>query len=130
MARVHRILAATLALLLIASSGLASAQHVVDPSVLMGAVAEHAAKPDVDRNAIRKALQRSDVQEMARMMGADVRRLSASIDTLSGGDLERAAAAARRVNQQEFTGGATVVISTTTIIVVLLVVILLVVALK
>jgi hypothetical protein len=131
MRHVQRVLAIGVAAVLVASVCFAGDQHIVEPSIIAGAVAEHASRPDADRAVIRQALRRSDVQNVARMLGADLNRLSTSIDTLTGSDLERAAGAARQVNQQEFAGGATtVVISTATIIIVLLVVILLVVALK
>jgi hypothetical protein len=131
MERLHRVVAGTLALGLVAAPCIANDQHVVDRSVLTGAVSAHASQPDSDRDVVRRALQRRDVRDVAEMLGADVDRLTASVDTLEGGDLQRAANAARQVNQQQLVGGATtVVISTTTIIIVLLVVILLVVALK
>jgi hypothetical protein len=120
----------TAVVLLSASAAFAADQHIVEPSILSGTVAEQAARPDADRAVIRQALRRSDVQNVAHMLGADLDRLSTSIDTLSGSDLERAASAARQVNQQHFAGGSTVITSTTTIIIVLLVVILLIVALK
>ena len=56
--------------------------------------------------------------------------MNASVATLAGSDLERAATAARQVNERLAGGASTVVISTTTIIIALLVVILLIVALK
>jgi hypothetical protein len=60
----------------------------------------------------------------------DTERVSASVSTFSGADLERAATAARQVNQALAGGASTVVLSTTTIIIILLVVILIIVAVK
>jgi hypothetical protein len=114
------------------ASGIARAnpQHVLTPSDVTAAVAEHIAAQDTDRAAIREALTRPDVRSMSKTVGVDAERLSSVVDTLSGTDLQRAAAAAREVNTQLVGGASTVTISTTTIIIALLLVILLVVALK
>src|SRR5712692_1134532 len=76
----------------------ASAQrrHPVDPSVLATTVARHAAKQDADRAAIRQALARPEVQQMADRLGVDLARMNATVATLAGPDLERSAAAARQ----------------------------------
>jgi len=122
-----------LPLILLMGSGLALAgdpQHVVNPSQLAATVADRVAAQDADRAAIRAALARADVRDVAASMGVDLSRLTAAADTLSGVDLAQAASAARQINDQLVGGASTVVISTTTLIIVLLVVILLVVALK
>ena len=109
-----------------ASPALADQQHAVSPNQLAASVAEHLAQQDTDRAAIKEALARPMVREVAATMGVDLDRLATSTATFSGADLDRAAAAARQVNQQLVGGASTIVISTTTIIIVLLVVILLV----
>jgi hypothetical protein len=109
---------------------IADQRHAVDPSVMSKAVAEHTAAQRADRAAIREALERPQVQQVAKQIGVDLGRMSAAVGTMSGADLARAAAAARHVNQALSGGASTVVISTTTIIIALLVVILLIVALK
>jgi hypothetical protein len=115
---------------LFATSALAQERHVVDPSVLSQTVEQHVAQQDVDRAAIREALDRPEVREAAQRFGVDMNRMNASVATLAGHDLERAATLARQVNDTLSGGASTVVISTTTIIIALLVVILLIVALK
>jgi hypothetical protein len=65
---------------------------------------------------------------MAGRLGLDVARAAATVDTMSGADLARAADAARQVNQQLVGGATTVVITTTTIIIALLVILLIVLA--
>ena len=104
--------------------------HAVDPSVLAKAVDQHVAQQDADRAAIREALGRPEVEQVAQQVGIDLGQMTASVATLGGTDLVRAAAAARHVNEALAGGASTVVISTTTIIIALLVVILLIVALK
>ena len=108
----------------------ADVQHLVPPGQLTAAVTDRVAAQDASRAAIREALARPEVRDVAASMHVDLSRAAAAIDTLSGADLEQAANAARSVNEQLVGGASTVVISTTTIIIALLVIILLVVALK
>ena len=121
-----------LALLLTLMIGLSSPafaqqrQHVVDLDALAAAVAQHAAADAADRAAVRNALGRTDVRDTAASMGLDLNRLTASVDTMSGADLERAASLARQIDQPLVGGASTVVISTTTIIIALLLIIILV----
>ena len=105
-------------------------QHAVDPSALVNTVTQHAAQQDADRAAIREALGRPEVRDVAAKAGIDLDRATTVVRTLSGADLERAAATARQVNDSLTGGASTVVLSTTTVIIILLVVILIVVAVK
>jgi len=105
-------------------------QHLVSPGQLTATVTDRVALQDANRAAIRKALARPQVQDVARSMHLDLARAAAAIETMTGTDLEQAANAARAVNQQLVGGASTVVLSTTTIIIILLVIILLIVALK
>jgi hypothetical protein len=118
------------ALMAISAPAFAAAQHVVPPSQVAAAVADHVAKQDADRATVREALARPEVQRVAATMGLDLARAAAAVDTMSAADLERAATAARDVNQQLVGGASTIVISTTTIIIILLLVILLIIAVK
>ena len=107
----------------------AQQRHVVDPAAIAAAVDQQLAKQDADRDAVRRALARPEVKDLARSMGVDLDRATTSLAALAGPDLERAAAAARQVDA--LTGGASsVTISTTTIIIVLLLLILLIVLVK
>ena len=117
-------------LMMASSSAFADAQHLVSPSQLAAAVADHVARQDADRAAIREALAHPEVQTMATSMGIDLARANAAVDTVAGAELERAATAARQVNQRLVGGASTIVISTTTIIIVLLLLIVLILALK
>ena len=131
MRTVRQLLALPLVILTLApGSAFAGQQHIVSPSQLSGTVADRVAAQDADRTAVRDALARPEVRNVAETMGVDLARLNAAVGTMNGADLERAATAARQVNQQLVGGASTVVISTTTIIVALLVVILIVVAVK
>jgi len=119
-----------MALMMVSSSAFADQQHLVSPTQLAAAVADHVAQQDADRAAIREALARPEVQTVATSMGIDLARANAAVGTVAGAELERAASAARQVNQQLVGGASTIIISTTTIIIVLLLIIILVIALK
>ncbi|MGE5245404.1 MAG: hypothetical protein ACM3SQ_14350 [Betaproteobacteria bacterium] len=106
------------------------ARHAATPGALAAAVTGHVAQQAADRAAIREALARPQVRDVAATAGVDLNRLDAAVGTLAGPDLSRAASAARDVNRALVGGATTVTFSTTTIIIILLVVILLIVALK
>jgi hypothetical protein len=131
MPAVRRLPVAPLILLILASSSaFADQQHVVDPSQLAAAIDQRVARQDEDRAAIREALARPQVAQIAAALGLDVSRAATAVDTLAGADLARAADAARQVNQQLVGGASTITISTTTIIIALLLLILLIVVIK
>ena len=113
-----------------AESATADLQHLVPPGQLTATVTDRVAAQDASRAAIREALARPEVRDIATSMHLDVSRAAAAIETLTGADLEQTANAARTVNQQLVGGASSVVLSTTTIIIILLVIILLIVALK
>jgi len=122
------IVPALIALTAFPSLAAADERHAVAPAALAAAVAGHAAKQDADRESIRQVLARPEVSEIASKTGLDMTHVSATAETLTGADLERAAAAARQVNDSLVGGASNVVISTTTIIIALLIVILIIVA--
>jgi hypothetical protein len=113
-----------------AAPALADVQHLVPPGQLTATVTDRVAAQDASRAAIREALARPEVRDVATSMYLDLSRAAAAIETLTGTDLEQAANAARSINEQMVGGASTVVLSTTTIIIILLVIILLIVALK
>ena len=115
-------------LTIVASPAFAEEQHLVAPSQLAAMVTDHVARQDAGRAAIREALARPEVRDVASSMHIDLARATAAVETMTGAELEQAANAAKTVNQQLVGGASTVVISTTTIIIALLVVILLIVA--
>jgi hypothetical protein len=128
---VQRLLILSLGFLMaLSTSAFADQQHAVDPSALASTVAQHAAKQDADRAAVREALARPEVRTVASKLGVDLDRAAAAVDTMSGPDLTRAADQARQVNQSLVGGASTVIISTTTIIIALLVLIVIIVAVK
>lgn len=129
MRTLRRLLAAPLVLVTVFSStAFAQDRHAVDRSALADAVAGHVAQQDEDRAAIREALARPEVREVAAKSGVDLDRVAAAVDTLEGNALAQAADSARQVNQALVGGQSTIVISTTTIIIILLIVILIVIA--
>ena len=131
MRTVRQLLAFPLMLLTIAASpAFADTQHLVAPSQLAATLTDHVAQQDASRAAIREALARPEVRDVASSMHVDLARAAAAIETMTGTDLEQAANAARTVNHQLVGGASTVVISTTTIIIILLLVILLIIAVK
>ncbi|PYR35246.1 MAG: hypothetical protein DMF90_14240 [Acidobacteria bacterium] len=125
----RQLLAVLLMLLTIATgSAVADERHVIDPSQLAAAMRQHVGAQDTDRAAVREALARPDVQRVAASIGIDLNRVTSSVDTLSGRELQQAAMTARQINQS-LVGGASS-ISTTTIIILLLILIVLILALK
>lgn len=119
-----------LVLIAIPSRALAQDRHVISPSAIAAAVAEHVAQEQADRAAIREALGQPEVRVIAEQSGVDAEHLEALAGTLSGSDLTAVANKARAVNESLVGGASTVTVSTTTIIIGLLVLILLIVALK
>jgi hypothetical protein len=128
---VKQLLVLSLSLMMMMStSAFAQQQHAVDPGAIAGAVTQHVATQDADRAAVRDALARPEVRDVAAHMGVDLTRADAAVATMSGADLQQAASAARQVNHSLVGGASTVVISTTTIIIALLVIIIIVIAAK
>ncbi len=126
---VKQLLVLPLSLLIVMSTSVfAQQQHAVDPGAIAGVVSQHVAAQDASRAAVRDALARPEVREVASRMGVDLTRANAAVATMNGADLQQAAAAAQQVNSALVGGASTVVISTTTIIIALLIVIIIVVA--
>jgi hypothetical protein len=126
---IKQLLVLPLALLLVVStSAFAQQQHAVDPAAIAGTVTQHVTAQDANRAAVRDALARPEVRDVASRMGVDLTRIDAAIATMSGANLQQAASAAQQVNGALVGGASTVVISTTTIIIALLVVLIIVVA--
>lgn len=115
-------------MLVLSTTAFGQERHAVPSSTIAHTVASEVAQQDADRAAIRRALARPEVQEIAAKAGFDLARAQAGIDTLSAESLSKAAAAAQQVNETLVGGASTVTISTTTIIIILLVVILIMVA--
>ena len=101
-------------------------QHTVSPSDLAAAVAGHVTQQDADRSAIREALGRPEVKNVASKVGIDLDRAAAAASTLSGASLSQAAATARQVNEQLTGGDSTIVISSETLIIILLLILLII----
>lgn len=108
----------------------AEQQHIVDRAQLMRTTGQQAAIRDADRAAVREALGRPAVQQMAQRLGLDAQQFIATVDVMDGPGLVGASDAARRLNEALIGGASNVTISTTTIIIALLVVILIIVAVK
>ena len=123
---VRRILATTLAVMLVAPTGVWAQQtHVITQSALDQAVQQRVSQDQADREALRTFLQNPAVRSVAEKAGLPIDRALASVSTLQGDDLRQAASQARAVNQ-DLAGGTTVVITTTTVIIILLVVIIII----
>ena len=127
---VKQLLVLPLVLLMVVSTSAFAQQpqHAVDPAAITGAVTQHVAAEDANRAAVRDALARPEVRDVASRMGVDLTRIDAAVSTMRGPDLQQAASAAQQVNRALVGGASTVVISTTTIIIALLVVLIIVVA--
>lgn len=123
---VRRILATTLAVMLVAPAGAWAQQtHVIKQSALDQAVQQRVSQDQADRETLRTFLQNPTVKGVAEKAGLPIDRALASVSTLQGDELRQAASQARAVNQ-DLAGGTTVVITTTTIIIILLVILIIV----
>ena len=109
-------------------SAYAQNRHVIRPADIAAAVDAHVASQHADRAAIREALERPEIRDLAMRIGIDLDHVSTSIGTLSGPDLENAGSAARQVNEALIGGSSSITLSTTTIIIILLALILIIVA--
>jgi hypothetical protein len=111
---VRRILATTLAVMLVAPAGAWAQQtHVITQSALDQAVQQRVSQDQADRETLRTFLQNPTVKGVAEKAGLPIDRALASVSTLQGDELRQAASQARAVNQ-DLAGGTTVVIPTTT----------------
>ena len=122
---VRRMLAVTLALLLVAPAAQAQT-HVIGKTDLAKAVAERVSRDQADRYAILTLLHRTEVRTIAARAGLSVEKAAAAVSTLQGDDLRDLASQARQAENDLAGGASNIVISTTTIIIVLLVIILIV----
>ena len=123
---VRRLLAVTLAVLLVAPAAPAQT-HVVGKADLARAVADRVSQDQADREAILSLLRRAEVRTIAARAGLSVERAAAAVSTLRGDDLRDLASQARQVQNDLAGGASSIVISTTTIIIALLIIILIVV---
>jgi hypothetical protein len=136
---VRRLLAVTLALLLVAPAAHAgpprarvdvgggeTQTHVIGKAGLAKAVAERVRQNQADRDAILALLRRAEVRTIAAKAGLSLETAAAAVSTLEGEDLRELASQARQVQNDLAGGASTVVISTTTIIIILLLIILIV----
>jgi hypothetical protein len=124
----RKILIVVLAVLMATPQAFADGRHVIDPATLAATIAQHAAQQDADRGAVREALTRPEIRDIALRMVVNVDGAAAAVDTLADAELVRAASAARQINQQLVGGQRSITITTTTIIIALLIVILIIVA--
>ena len=122
---VRRLLAVTLALLLVAPAAQAQT-HVIGKTDLAKAVAERVSQDQADRDAILTLLHRAEVRTIAARAGVSVEKAAAAVSTLQGDDLRDLASQARQAENDLAGGASNIVISTTTIIIVLLIIILIV----
>jgi len=120
----------TLTTSMVRAASAESPRHMVDLQQVRHAAQERVFSQESDRAAVRDALSRPEVQQVAVRLGVDLQHAMARIETMDGIDLQRAAAAARETDRMLVGGASTVTISTTTIIIALLVIILIVVAVK
>jgi pyruvate/2-oxoglutarate dehydrogenase complex dihydrolipoamide acyltransferase (E2) component len=129
MALMKRLLLSTLTLLVAtATPALAEQTHVVSPASITATLKDRVDAQDTNRAAVRAALARPEVREIASQMGVDLNRAEQIANTMGGADLEQAASAARQVNDSLVGGASTIVISTTALVIVLLIVLILVAA--
>lgn len=114
------------ALAILGLSTVASAQttHVASPAVLQNAIQTNAATMAADRAAVTRVLKTSDALAVASSLGLDLTRAQATVATLEGTDLAKAAASARAIETPLSGAGNTIVIGTTTLLLLIIILIL------
>jgi hypothetical protein len=130
MQTLRKLLAGPLVLVTVMSSNaFAQQRHVVDPAAIANAITQRVVQDgqteDAARAAVREALERPEVRDVASKIGIHLDRLTGAVATLDGDD---AASSARQVNDTLTGGASTIVISTTTVIIALLLLLLIIVA--
>jgi hypothetical protein len=131
MTKARQVFLPVMIVLLAAGSAFAGQQqHIAAPGDVLATMTQNVAAQDADRAAVREALARPEVQNVAKSIGVDLDKITNAVDTMSAADVAQAASTARQVNQQLVGGASTIVISTTTIIIALLVVLLIIVIAK
>jgi len=107
-------------------STIASAQttHVASPATLQNAIQAQAATVAADRAAVTRVLTTSDARSVASQLGLDLKRAQATVATLEGTDLAKAAASARAIETPLSGGSNTIVIGTTTLLLLIIILIL------
>jgi len=113
------------ALLLLPQAG--RAQQAATAAVEPTTIAMQTGAEQADREALRRFLDRQDVQRVARMADVDLSNTSAGVAALEGERLSRAADQARAL-ESRMGAADTITISASTVIIVLLLVLLIVVA--
>lgn len=114
------------ALAILGLSTVASAQttHVASPAMLQNAIQTNAATIAADRAAVTRVLTTSDARAVASSLGLDLTRAQATVATLAGTDLAKAAASARAIETPLSGGTNTIVIGTTTLLLLIIILIL------
>ena len=106
------------------SSSAMAQQHVVAPALMRQALADQAATDQQNRKDLLGVLQQSQVRDMAKRLGLDVKRAEGAVSTLTSAELAGLADQARTADVNLAGGANTIVISTTTLLLVLIIVIL------
>ena len=93
-------IALLLSVLFVASPVAAQSGRVVDAEKLQELIDQHLEAERQNREAIREALQREEVREVASRVGLDLERADAIVATLDGVELSRLADQAREINNE------------------------------
>jgi hypothetical protein len=113
----------SLAALLCATPALAQ-EHVANAAAMQHAIATKTAADQGNRDAVLKALDRADVQQLATKMGLDVKQAKGAVATMSSDELAQLAASARAIEVDSAAGATTVVISVTTLLLIIIIILL------
>lgn len=127
MLRQAKVVASFVSVVLAVTPAIAQDSHVVDREAMEEALAEHIGDDEMQREAVLRLLQDSQVRALAEEIGLDLKRAEAAVDTLEGEELIELASMAGAA-EAGLSGGESITISTTTIIIALLVLILIIVA--
>jgi hypothetical protein len=118
---------AAVAVLWCSSAWAATTQHIATTQDLQQAVASQQASDDENRQAVDRALDRSDAQALAARMGLDIKDAHRAVGLMSSDELARAANAARQAEQAGLDpsgGSTTIIISLTTLLLIIIIILL------
>jgi len=112
--------------ILLVNAPVRAQQHIADPAMMQRAISDYEASDDATRRLVKRVLERSDVQAVAKQIGLDVKQARAAVDRMTPEQLAALADPARAIDADLTGGASTVTISITTLLLVIIVVLLIV----
>jgi hypothetical protein len=122
--RLNSISSALVAVLLLSTPNLHASDRVASQADLDRAVAATLTSDTAARKTITNLLETSEVRDLAKGMGVDVRQAVSAVGTLQGAELQRAAALATDATSQLTGGAQSVTISLVSLLLIIIIIIL------